>query len=159
MNTVEAIIKTVPKDSTSDLIRPLARLSKEATSCCRYSYETIESYVEYFVIPAQVYLNLTDADSQSAESQSFAIILLLNANLSHQTYSPVMSSLVLVTMIRSDNAEKHISVHKEKLERVDSLLQQLHSSDSFPIGLAFVNECMKIWEMALERKKIEKSDL
>ena len=56
------------KDSTTESIQRLTRLSKEAVTCVSEPKEPIPAYIERFFIPALAYLNLTSAGTTSAES-------------------------------------------------------------------------------------------
>lgn len=64
--TVERITDIVAKELAPHMIERVAGLSKEVITCVRRSNELIALYIERFVLPAQSYLNLTNADRSSS---------------------------------------------------------------------------------------------
>lgn len=69
----EAIINWAAKEIEFDAICSLVRLRKEALSWLHRNNENIGVYVEQFLLPTKVNLNLVDADSQPPESQIFVL--------------------------------------------------------------------------------------
>lgn len=86
METFNAIINIVAKDTAPDTIRRLARLSKYATSSSRDVVEPLATYIERFLLPAQKYLSLVKADRKSSESQNLAMIPFSSASLLQQVF-------------------------------------------------------------------------
>lgn len=64
------------------LLSASQKLNKAATSCTRKPQESMQTYIERFIMPAQAYLNLANADRSSAESQNLPMTLMTSANLS-----------------------------------------------------------------------------
>lgn len=110
MKIVKDIIKIVAKDSAPDAIKRLAKLSKKATSCLRSEGESMSAYIERFLFPAQSYLNPTNADRTSAESQNLAMVLFSNASLSQETFASVMAILVSTAKTKSVKAKGQVSI-------------------------------------------------
>lgn len=102
LSAVKRIINIVANKLATDTMKRLARLSKEATTCVRRGNESISTYIERFVLLAQSYLTLTNADRSSPESHNLAMVLLTNANLPQQMFSSVIAAWKL-----RPNARKH----------------------------------------------------
>lgn len=75
------------------------------------------SYNYQFLLPAQSHLNLVNPDRFSVESLNLATILLSNANISHQTFSSVMASLVSATKTRSTETGSRVILSSFKTEK------------------------------------------
>lgn len=108
LDVIDPIINLVAKDTSTDTIRRLSRLNKEASSCTRKINESTTAFIERFILPAQAYLNITNADHTSAESQNLAMTRLTNAKLTQETFSSVMSNLVCNT--KSKERLKNLTV-------------------------------------------------
>ena len=94
MAAVKKIISVVAKDSVSEVIKRLARLSRDAMTCMRRGGESIASYVERFSTQALAFLNLTSCDKSYGESQNLAVAMVANAKLPNTTHTAVISTLV-----------------------------------------------------------------
>lgn len=90
----------------------------------------MEAYVEQFLLPAPGYLNLGDADSQSAEIQRFAMILLSNANLSKKMFSSVVASLVSMNKNRAGRFGSRPTVQKGKIVWITAIIENLGTGSS-----------------------------
>lgn len=128
MQVINVIINIVAEDTAPDAVKLLSRLSKKATSYTRRRNESMTAYIERFLLPAQKYLNLVNSDKQSAESQNLATILLSNANLSPQTFSSVLSSLVTLTKSRDHTRRNHISFEIKNVARTIAIFSKLLDS-------------------------------
>lgn len=95
-----------------DVIRRIPRLSKEATACTKRPGKHMVAYIERFLLPAQGYLNLVNADSQLTVSQTLAMELLSNANLSQEMFSLVMAILETTARTCTDHTENRILLQK-----------------------------------------------
>lgn len=163
LDTVEAIINIIARDSTLDAIRRLARLRKVATSCFDRCGGSIGLYVEHFLLPTQTCLNMVNANSQSEKSQKFTMILLSNRNLSHRIISFVMSSLVSVTKTCIASGKERVFFDKEKMKKVISVPRQLDVSTPIFSSILdsksiFAKESAIILDMVLQRREIAKYD-
>lgn len=97
VQVVDDIIAIVAKDSPADAIKRLTNLSKLATECTKWNDESISHYVESFVAPAQSHHNIPNADRTYCNSQTLAMTRLTNANISSQTLSSLMATLVTMS--------------------------------------------------------------
>lgn len=92
MAVIEPIINIVAKDSASDGIECLARLNEAASTCFRKPKKLLAIFIEQFVLPAQIYLNVNSAHRSLDESQNLAMILLASDILSQEIQSSVMAN-------------------------------------------------------------------
>lgn len=123
LNVIESIILAVAKDSAAASVRRLARLNKCASSCIRQSNESMTSFFERFVLPAQAYLNYTSADQSFAANQNLALMMITNANLSAETFTNVMTSLVFSTK-NKERATPSVQITSARLPAIMSVLQK-----------------------------------
>lgn len=86
LETINAIINTVPRNTTLDVSRNFARFSKEATSRIPVIPEYMVFYIERFLLPAQIHFKIVNADKKPGESQNLAVILLFVANQFQNIY-------------------------------------------------------------------------
>ena len=124
-NAVEKIISVVAKDSTTESIQRLARLSRDAMGCQRRQNESIADYVERFSVPALAYLNLTSAGKSSAESQNLAVALITNAKLPSITQTAVMAALVHAAKERKGDGITTVALERTRLEMAKKCLNAL----------------------------------
>lgn len=120
---VEKIILIVAKDSPTDAIRRMAALNKQVSGCQRRDSEKFDAYIERFTHPAQAYLNITNSDQSSAESQNFAMMLISNAKLPPSTFTSVMNNLVQSCKMKSQDTESYVPISVSRLAEVISLLK------------------------------------
>lgn len=132
---INSIIDIVAKDSAPDAIKRLAKLSKDAATCVRKPNEPVSTFVEQFLLLSQGYLNLVSAGRASAVSQSLAMNLLSNANLSPQTFSSVMASLVTTTKNKENSSDDRILVNLGRTEKAINILETIIHPPSGPTVL------------------------
>lgn len=73
-------------------------------------------YSKRFLLPAQFYPNLLDADSQTLQCQNIAMIQLTNAIVTKPTLLSVMSSLVYEAKSQYDSNHDRILVNRMQLQ-------------------------------------------
>ena len=122
MSYVEKIMSIVAKDSAVDTIKRMVRLNKDVHSCVRKPQESINQYIERFGGPAQAYLNLVNASNNSADSQNFAIVLMINARVSSQTFTNLISSLVITAKHRTSDKESTIILSRHRIDQLIEIL-------------------------------------
>lgn len=86
------------------------------------------TYIKRFLLPAQIYCKLVNADKKFAEIQYLAMILLSNVNLLQQLLFSAMSSLVSVANHRSSTVIRYILFTAGKVEKCISLFNLLNNS-------------------------------
>lgn len=123
----------------------------------------MNTYIDRFLLPAQSYLNLTNSDHASAESQNLAMVLLSNANLSQETFASVMASLVLATKGKSDKVTRPIIIDKERMGKLITILGKLDSSPQDTINLVederiSIKECLHALRGAIGRHQTAITD-
>ena len=91
---VENILNIVAKETTTDRVKRLIRMTKEVHDCRRAKKESFAEYAVRFEGLARAYLSIAKARSDSQGEQNFAIIAIENANLPIATYNAVISNLV-----------------------------------------------------------------
>lgn len=152
MDVIDSIINLVAKDSPMDAIKRLAQLNKAASTCVRRHKEPTSSFLERYILPAQTYLNLINADKSSAESQNLAMTLLSNANLPPETFSSVMASLVMATKSRSSDLNAPISLDKNRVELTIKVLESTLKNGNIDELKDEAQECVKKLKLAQSRQ-------
>lgn len=139
MNVLESIMELVAMDSAVHIIKRVVLLNKEVHSCIRKPNETIGEYVERFGGSAQSYLNLVNANQNYADNQNFAIVLPTNARVSSQTFTNLISSLVGTAKNRNLNTNTEITLTKERLSMIITILDDIYAEDE---KLVLKKECV-----------------
>ena len=116
---IEKIIQLVAKDSVTDGVRRLVRMSQNIHACKRQKNETYESFAERFRGVAQTYLSHCYAGNTSQDSQSFAMLLLENANLPSSTFNNIVSILIADAKDKSRPTAKYFKIAKEKFATIE----------------------------------------
>ena len=163
---LEKILNIVAKDSAVDTIKIMVRLNKEIHGCILTKDETISTYMERFSRPAQAYLNLVNANQDGANSQKFAIVLLVNARVPTQTFNNLLSSLVSTAKHRTGSATSEVTLTEAIITVVLRLLQRMQSAlendeilDNNRIGgQDNVGECVNTHKAATLARKGRTSD-
>lgn len=83
---VNKIINFMVKDSTLNRMRRIVILHKEINLCKREKNESIPQYIKRLSGHVVSYPNTTNAYGNFSDSQNFAVVLLLNAQLTTQTF-------------------------------------------------------------------------
>lgn len=91
---VKQIVKIEAFKSPVDKIRRLFCLNQETITCERTKTETLRSFLDLLVSAEQRYLNVINADQDSAESQNFSFALFRNTRVAPTTFTNIFSSLV-----------------------------------------------------------------
>lgn len=120
---VEAIIAVVEKDSATETIRRMDALNKKACACVRKPSENVDIFVERFVANAQAYLNLTNGDLESAESQNFEMLLLSNAHVPPFTFTANMNNLVQSSNKKDYESAGSFPLDYKRTEKIMGILQ------------------------------------
>lgn len=155
---VESIIKIVAKDSATDSIRRMAALNKQASSCVRRDSESISEFVERFTLPAQAYLNITNSDRSSGESQNFAMMLISNAKLPPPTFTSVMNNLVQASKCTIDSPDGVVPLSSARLDKLLSLLDSLSNGTETQSLFSEVKTNQGVLMSAKKRLAIQKAD-
>ena len=101
---VEKIVQLVAKDSPTDGIRRLVRVSQDIHQCIRGKNEKPHIFARKFQGAAKQYLNMCSAAQGATESQNFAILLLENAKLQSATFNNIVTQLITKSAARNDSA-------------------------------------------------------
>lgn len=115
MKEIEKILAIIAKDSTTDSISRMTKLTKDTNACVRLDGESLKYFIERFTLPAASYLNMINADQNSAESQNFAITMISNGNLPSQVFTKVMSTLVIKEISKEHNQASTVSVQASRI--------------------------------------------
>ena len=122
-------MSVVAKDSGSESIQRLARLSRDAITCVGRNGEPLIAYIERCTTPAFAFLNLTACEKSSAESQNLAVAMVTNARLTSMTHTAVMAALVSAAKNRNESDTSTISLDKSRIEAVRDCLETVSSFD------------------------------
>ena len=99
---VENIFQLVAKDSPTDGIRSLSRISKDIHQCIREKNDKPHIFARKYQEMAKQYLNLCSAGQGATESQNFAILLFENAKLQSGTFHDFFTQLITQSAARND---------------------------------------------------------
>lgn len=91
---MKKILGVVAKDTAVDRISRMVSLNTQVHKCVRMNGETIEQFIARFEVPSFAYFNIVRTDYNSAESQIFAITLIINAKLGEQAVANFISTLI-----------------------------------------------------------------
>lgn len=119
MELIEKIIKLVAKDSVTDGVRRLVKMSQNVHACNREKNETYEAFAERFRGVAQTYLNHCYAGNTSQDSQNFAMLLLENAKLPSSTFNNIVSILIADAKDKTRLLKKFFNIPREKFSAIE----------------------------------------
>ena len=91
---VEKILNFVAKETTTDRVKRLIRMTKEVHECKRTTKKSFAEYAVRFESIARAYFSIAKARPDSQDEQNFAIMAIENANLPIATYNAIISNLV-----------------------------------------------------------------
>lgn len=91
---VDDIVNLVAKDTPTDGIRRLVKISQGIHKCVRINCEKPHAFARRFQGMAKQYLNMSNSANGEKESQNFAILLLENAQLPSSTFNNIVTQLV-----------------------------------------------------------------
>lgn len=119
-DVVEKIIDLVAKDSVTDGVRRLVKMTQNVHGCRREKSETFEAYAERFRGLAQMYLNHCRSRDTNQDSQNFAMLLLENARLTTSTFNNIVSILIADAKNKSDTQIEVVCMSKTKYNAIES---------------------------------------
>lgn len=129
MTTVRKILDIVAKDTAVDRISRMVRLNTQVHKCVRKNGENIKTFIARFKIPSFAYLNVIRADYHSAESQIFAMTLMINAKLGEQIFSNTISTLINGSKLATNEKEVHVAIRKSRLEKMIKAFKGVNDGD------------------------------
>lgn len=141
---VKKILDIVAKDTAVDRISRMVRLNTQVHKCARKNGESIRDFIARFKVPAFAYLNIIRTDYNSAESQIFAMTLIINAKLGEQSFANIISTLINKTKCSTHERESHIGIRKERLEKITNALEARESIENED-----VKECIRVMKAAV----------
>lgn len=109
---IEIIIGLVAKDSVTDGVRRLVKMSQNVHACKRGKNEIYETFAEPFRGVAQTYLNHCYAGNTSQGSQDLPMLLLENAKLPSSTFNNIVS--ILIADAKDKSRSLNIPMYKFK---------------------------------------------
>lgn len=116
MKFVSKIVRTVACENSVDRIARMVRLNKQVHACVRKTGESMKDFICRFKVPSFAYLNIIKADIQSAESQIFAMTLIMNAKLGEQVFSNTISTLISGAKNSGRDKEVRIALSRNRIE-------------------------------------------
>ena len=121
---VEKILNLVAKETTTDRVKRLIRMTREVYECRRGSKESFAEYLVRFESISRAYLSIAKARPDSQDEQNFAIMAIENANLPIATYNAIISNFVAHA---KDNIRTPMSqVPADMLHSITEDIQELH---------------------------------
>lgn len=109
----------------------LSRLDKAPSMCTVKPNESLATFIERFVSPAQGYLNVASADWTSTESKKMYMTLLRYTNLSQEPFSSVKANLVNRTKTKASQTKHSISIDISRIDTITDLFSTLTSIKIF----------------------------
>lgn len=121
---IEKIIDLVAKDSVTDGVRRLVKMSQDVHKCKHEKHETYENFAERFRGVAQTYLNHCYAGNTSQDSQNFAMLLLENANLPTSTFNNLVSILIADAKVKSKSTKQHFQITEVNFNAIEQSFEK-----------------------------------
>ena len=87
---VDEIVNLVAKDTPTDGIRRLVRISQDIHKCARVNTEKLHAFARTFQGLAKQYLNMSSSTDGERHSQNFAVLLLENSKLPSSTFNNIV---------------------------------------------------------------------
>lgn len=103
-------------------------------NCARGDKKEYNSYADRFYGVAQAYLNLSGEREDEQNSQTFAMILLENANLPTVTFNKVVSTLIATGRSNPDSTEEYHQISAKRLRFLSEIFVKLTELSEQPVG-------------------------
>lgn len=100
------------------------KLYQEAMTCERKTSESLRTFLDRFILAAQRYWNLIDADQDGVESQSFAFALFRNVRIAPTTFSSIVSGMVNNEQERENPLTRTTVLSRKRVEDILTILQE-----------------------------------
>ena len=149
---VENIISIVAKDSPVDRIRRIVNLNARVCACVRDPEEDLKSFTTRFQTAAMEYLNIINVGQSSPESQTFAMVLLMNAKLSQDTFSSLLGSLLSTA---SSISAQSIATVRLRTSKAVAIMNYLEGSGPNEGPTAEVLTACKSLRAAIEQEQVK----
>lgn len=104
------------------------------------------------MLPVQAFVTLTSVDRFSAKIQILAMTVIINANLSQDIFSSVMSSLVTISMHKHNNLTVSIPLHQKRVDTIVNILKRLADGRSLEGLETEANKSARTLQAAHHRK-------
>lgn len=119
----------VAKDCNVNRLRRTVQIYKSINACKHKVGEAIEDYVERFVGLALLYLNQTNSDQDLTACPNFGIFLLLNANLSTQTFANIISNPVSSSQMMTSETVQTMQISTDRVSTIFEVINGATSKD------------------------------
>ena len=131
---VENILNLVAKETTTDRVKRLIRMTREVHDCKRGAKESFAEYAVRFESIARAYLSIAKAWPDSQDEQNFAIMAIENANLPIATYNAIISNLVshAKESVRTKMAQVPVDTIRAFIADIDEMVQRMTSVNVQP---------------------------
>ena len=136
---VEKILNLVAKETTTDRVKRLIRMTKEVHECKRGAKESFAEYAVKFESLSRAYLSIAKARPDSQDEQNFAIMAIENAKLPIATYNAIISNLVshakdnvrvTMTHVPAEKIRSLVAEIRELHQRAPNLTMQAQDAES-----------------------------